>query len=182
MEERISSDVVHAGKLIQVYKDEVRLPDGRTTTREVVRHPGSVAIVPRQADGRIVLVRQFRYVTGRDLWEIPAGTCDHEGEAIEETARRELAEEAGLKAARWTRLGRAYLVPGYGDELMTWFLAEDLSPTPAHAELDESFAVNPFDLPSLRVLFGSGELEDAKTLLGLAWAGVDILTGSPGLT
>jgi len=172
MEERITSETVYSGKLLQVFKDEVRLPDGKLTSREIVRHPGSVAIVPRLADGRIVLVRQFRYVTGRELWEIPAGTCDKEGESLEETASRELAEEAGFKAGRLTRLGRAYLVPGYGDELMTWFLAENLSPTPAHAEMDESFNVNPFDLPSLRVLLSSGELEDAKSLLGLAWAGV----------
>ena len=175
MEERISGQIVYAGKLFQVFKDDVRLPDGKTTTREIVRHPGSVAIVPRQADGRIVLVRQFRYVTGRELWEIPAGTCDKPGESLEATARRELAEEAGLKAGRLTRLGRAYLVPGYGDELMTWFLAEDLAPTPSHAEMDESFKVSRFDLPSLRVLRQSGELEDAKTFLGLAWVGVDLL-------
>ncbi|MDQ6884233.1 MAG: NUDIX hydrolase [Candidatus Dormibacteraeota bacterium] len=174
MEERISGQVVYPGKLFQVYRDEVRLPTGQTTIREIVRHPGSVGIVPRQADGRIVLVRQFRYATGRELWEIPAGTCDKQGESVDDTARRELAEEAGLKAERWTRLGRAYLVPGWGDELMTWYLAEGLTPTQAHAELDESFKVNPFDLPSLRVLRESGELADAKTLLGLAWAGVDL--------
>ncbi len=175
MEERISGQVVYPGKLFEVYRDEVRLPGGQTTIREIVRHPGSVAIVPRQADGRIVLVRQFRYATGRELWEIPAGTCDKQGESSDDTARRELAEEAGLKAQRWTRLGRAYLVPGWGDELMTWYLAEGLTATEAHAELDESFKVNPFDLPSLRVLRESGELVDAKTLLGLAWAGLDLL-------
>ena len=175
MEERVSSQVVYSGKLFQVFKDEVRLPGGGTTTREIVRHPGSVAIVPRQADGRIVLVRQFRYATGRELWEIPAGTCDKAGEPVDATARRELAEEAGLTAGRWTRLGSAYLVPGWGDELMTWYLAEDLSPTEAHAELDESFQVNPFDLASLRVLLKSGDLVDSKTLLGLAWAGLRVL-------
>jgi len=105
MEERVSGQIVYRGKLFQVFKDEVRLPDGKTTAREIVRHPGSVAIVPRQADGRIVLVRQFRYATGRELWEIPAGTCDKEGESSAETARRELAEEAGLKAARWINAG-----------------------------------------------------------------------------
>ncbi|MDQ6709079.1 MAG: NUDIX hydrolase [Candidatus Dormibacteraeota bacterium] len=175
MEDRISGQVVYSGKFFQVNKDEVRLPGGTTTIREIVRHPGSVAIVPRQADGRIVLVRQFRYATGRELWEIPAGTCDKPGESLDQTARRELAEEAGFKAARWTRLGRAYLVPGWADELMTWYLAEELTPTEAHAELDESFKVTPFDLPSLRVLRESGELEDAKTLLGLTWAGVRLL-------
>ena len=175
MEERLSSQLVYPGKLFQVFKDEVRLPGGGTTTREIVRHPGSVAIVPRQADGRIVLVRQFRYAIGREIWEIPAGTCDKPGEPVDATARRELAEEAGLSAGRWTTLGSAYLVPGWGDELMTWYLAEDLSPTQAHAELDESFQVNPFDLASLRVLRESGDLVDSKTLLGLAWAGLRVL-------
>ena len=89
-------------------------------------------------------------------------------------AKRELAEEAGLKAERWTVLGAAYLMPGYCDERMTFFLAEDLSPTEAHAELDESFKVNPFDLHDLQVLRSSGEIVDAKTLLGLAWAGVPL--------
>jgi len=174
MEERVESQEVYAGKLFQVFKDRVRLPDGRLTTREIVRHPGSVGIIPRHADGRFVLVRQFRYVAGRELWEIPAGTLDKPGEGILEAARRELAEEAGLKAARWTTLGSAYLMPGYCDERMTFFLAEDLSPTVAQAELDESFKVNPFDRHDLQVLRSSGELQDAKTLLGLAWAGVPL--------
>src|SRR5919204_40986 len=146
MEQRVESDEVYAGKLFQVFKDTVRLDNDKLTTREIVRHPGSVGIIPRQSDGRIVLVRQFRYVTGQELWEIPAGTLDKSGEDIPAAARRELAEEAGLKAERWTMLGSAYLAPGYCDELMTFFLAEDLTATEAHAELDESFKVNPFDL------------------------------------
>jgi len=174
MEERVESQEVYAGNLFKVYRDRVRLPNGRLTTREIVRHPGSVGIIPRQADGRIVLVRQYRYVTGRELWEIPAGTLDKPGEEIQAAARRELAEEAGLKAARWTMLGSAYLMPGYCDERMTFYLAEDLSPTQAHAELDESFKVNPFDQHDLQVLNSTGELQDAKTLLGLAWAGVPL--------
>jgi ADP-ribose pyrophosphatase len=174
MEERVESEEVYAGKLFKVFRDRVRLPNGLLTTREIVRHPGSVGIIPRRADGRIVLVRQFRYVAGRELWEIPAGTLDKPGEEIPAAARRELAEEAGLKAERWTMLGSAYLMPGYSDERMTFFLAEDLSPTDAQAELDESFQVNPFDLHDLRVLRSTGELLDAKTLLGLAWAGVEL--------
>jgi ADP-ribose pyrophosphatase len=174
MEERVDREEVYPGKLFQVYRDRVRLPDGKETTREIVRHPGSVAIVPRRADGRIVLVRQFRYVTGRELWEIPAGTMDKPGEDTLSGARRELAEEAGLKAQRWTTLGSAYLMPGYCDERMTFYLAEELSPTEAHAEMDESFKVNPFDIHDLQVLRSTGELQDAKTLLGLAWAGVPL--------
>jgi ADP-ribose pyrophosphatase len=174
MEERVDSQEVYAGKLFRVFKDLVRLPNGKTTVREIVRHPGSIAIVPRQSDGRVVLVCQFRYVTGRELWEIPAGTLDKPGESIPDAAKRELGEEAGMKAARWTKLGSAYLMPGYCDERMTFFLAEDLSPTEAHAELDESFKVNTFDVHDLQVLRSSGELQDAKSLLGLAWAGVPI--------
>ncbi|HYM51636.1 MAG TPA: NUDIX hydrolase [Candidatus Limnocylindrales bacterium] len=174
MEERLESVQVYGGTLFKVFRDRVRMANGRETVREIVRHPGSVGIVPRDARGNIVLVRQYRYATGRDLWEIPAGTCDHPGEDVEASARRELAEEAGYVAGRWVRLGRAFLVPGYGDEAMTFFLAEGLTPTEAHAELDESFTINPFSLHDLRVLRVTGELEDAKTLLGLAWAGVDV--------
>jgi ADP-ribose pyrophosphatase len=174
MEEQMESQRVYDGKLFKVYRDRVRLPDGKDTVREIVRHPGSIAIVPRDDDGRIVLVRQFRYVTGRELWEIPAGTMDKPGEAAAAAAARELAEEAGLKGGRWTVLGSAYLMPGYCDERMTFYLAEDLSPTEGHPELDESFGVNPFDAHDLQVLRSSGELQDAKTLLGLAWAGVPI--------
>src|SRR5947209_18351667 len=141
MEQRIESQPVYSGKLFQVFKDRVRLPNGNTTTREIVRHPGSVVIVPRQSDGRIVLVRQFRYVTGRELWEIPAGTLDKPGEEMPDAGRRELAEEAGLEAQRWTMLGSAYLMPGYCDEGMTFFLAADLSPTAAHAALGAAFRV-----------------------------------------
>jgi ADP-ribose pyrophosphatase len=180
MEERVESQEVYAGKLFKVYRDRVRLPNGHLTTREIVRHPGSVAIIPRHADGRIVLVRQFRYVAGRELWEIPAGTLDKPGEEIPAAAQRELAEEAGLKAQRWTTLGTAYLMPGYCDERMTFFLAEGLSETEAHAELDESFTVNPFDAHDLQVLRATGELLDAKTLLGLAWAGVPLWAAPSG--
>src|SRR5438270_12895322 len=120
MEEELESQRVYDGRLFQVYKDRVRLPDGHVTTREIVRHPGSVGIIPRHADGRIVLVRQYRYVAARELWEIPAGTLDKPGEAVEAAARRELAEEAGFTAERWTELGKAYLMPGYCDELMTF--------------------------------------------------------------
>lgn len=174
MERQIEGSTVYAGKLFQVYRDRVRLREGQEVIREVVRHPGSVAIVPRDGQGRVVLVRQFRYPVGRELWEVPAGTCDHPGESLHETAQRELAEEAGLKAGRMLFLGRAYLAPGWADELMNFFLAEDLSPTEGHSEFDESFAVNPFDLHDLRVLRSTGEMEDAKTLIGLAWIGLDI--------
>src|SRR3982074_1683934 len=158
MEERVESQEVYAGKLLKVYRDRVRLPSGQLTLREIVRHPGSVGIIPRDASGRIVLVRQFRYVAGRELWEIPAGTLDKPGEEIPAAARRELAEEAGFQAQRWTMLGTAYLMPGYCDERMTFFLAEELSTPESHPELDESFKVNPFDAHDPQALRESGAL------------------------
>src|SRR5256885_16007217 len=90
MEEKVESEQVYAGKLFRVYRDKVRLPNGHLTMREIVRHPGSVGIIPRHADGRIVLVRQFRYVAGPELWEIPAGTPDKPDEEIPAAARRGL--------------------------------------------------------------------------------------------
>src|SRR2546421_10234773 len=110
MEERIESQPVYNGKLFQVFKDRVRLPNGNATTREIVRHPGSVAIVPRHKDGRVVLVRQYRYVTGRELWEIPAGTLDKPGGGSAEGARRELAEGGRLRAGKWSRTRSAYWI------------------------------------------------------------------------
>ena len=179
MEERLESQKVFAGKLLQVFLDRVRLPGGGITDREIVRHPGSVGIVPRDTRGRVVLVRQYRYVTGRELWEIPAGTCDDPGETALGAAQRELAEETGLRAGRWTELGAAYLVPGYGDERMTFFLAEELSPADTVAPGDEAITVSRFGLDGLRGLRQAGEIEDAKTLLGLSWAGLDIWQAPP---
>src|ERR1700682_2202413 len=101
MEERVESQEVYDSRLFKVYRDEVRLPNGHLTTREIVRHPGSVAIIPRHADGRIVLVRQYPYVTGRELWEIPAGTLDKTGEDTPTAARREVAEEGGVQGGGW---------------------------------------------------------------------------------
>src|SRR5207245_9850294 len=123
MEERVETEEIYGGKLFRVYRDRVRLPNGHLTTREIVRHPGSVGIIPRDADGRVVLVRQFRYVAGRELWEIPAGTLDKPGEEIPDAARRELAEEAGFKAERWPMLGSAYLMAGDCDEGVAFILA-----------------------------------------------------------
>ena len=112
VETRIDSERVFDGKLLHVRRDTVRLPSGREATREYITHPGAVLVAPRLADGRWVVERQFRYPVGRVFVEFPAGKIDA-GEAPIDTGRRELREEAGLEAARWTRLGAMHPCIGY---------------------------------------------------------------------
>src|SRR5579863_1041719 len=114
-EEPVDRRTVFDGRLLHVYADTVRLPGGGTASREVVGHRGAVAIVARDHAGRVVLVRQWRHAVGRAVWEVPAGTRE-EGEAPDATARRELAEETGYTASRWTELGHGPVSPGYSSE------------------------------------------------------------------
>jgi ADP-ribose pyrophosphatase len=165
----VSRREVFAGRLLHVYHDEVRLPDGRPASREVVRHRGAVGIVPVAPDGRVVLVRQWRHAMERALWEIPAGTRD-EGEEPPVTARRELSEETGYTAAAWRSLGEACVAPGYSSEVLWFFLAEGLTEGEASADPDENLDVRLFEPAEIVRLLSAG-LTDMKTLAGLALAG-----------
>jgi len=161
---------IFAGRLLQVHKDLVRLPGGGTATREVVEHPGAVAVVAVTRDSRVLLVRQWRHAVGGALWEVPAGTRGS-GEDPLGTARRELAEETGFSASSWSLLGQANVSPGYSDEVLTFFLAEDLTEGETHADADERLDVRPFAGPEVAELVRSGGT-DCKTLGGLALAGL----------
>ena len=161
---------IYTGRLIEVFDDTVRLPDGRSTHREVVQHPGAVAVVAIDDQDRVVLVRQWRHPAGRALWEIPAGTRDQDGEAVEATARRELAEEAGVTAGRWRSLGHAPMAPGYSTEEMHFFAAFDLTKGEPAAAADELLEVRWFDRAGVARLVRTGEV-DVKTMSGLALAG-----------
>jgi 8-oxo-dGTP pyrophosphatase MutT (NUDIX family) len=160
---------VFEGRLLRVYQDRVRLPDGREAEREIVHHRGAVGIVPIAPDGRVVLVRQWRHAVERALWEIPAGTRD-EGEEPSHTARRELEEETGYRAAGWRSLGQACVSPGYSRELLWFFLAEDLSEGTAATDPDENLDVRLFEPGEILQLVSAGAT-DLKTLAGLALAG-----------
>jgi len=160
---------VFEGRLLKVYQDQVTLPDGRPATREIVHHRGAVAVVPVAADGRVVLVRQWRHAMERALWEIPAGTRD-EGEEPFTTARRELEEETGYTAAAWRSLGEACVSPGYSRELIWFFLAEGLTEGETSTDADELLDVRLFEPGEILQLVGSGTT-DLKTLAGLALAG-----------
>jgi len=156
------------GKRIRVRVDEVERSDGHRTTREVVEHPGAVAILAWDG-ARIAMVRQWRHATGQVLLEIPAGTLEP-GEPPAETARRELAEEVGLAAATWTEGPRFYTAPGFCDELMHLYLATDLRDDPsAEADADEILEPDWMTLTDALAAIEDGTIRDAKTIVGVSW-------------
>ena len=169
-ETRLTSERVYDGALLHVRRDEVRLPDGGASVREWIDHPGAAAAVPVFADGTVLLVRQFRYPPRREFLEVPAGKLDQPGEDPLALARRELAEEAGLRAERWTPLGKTYPGIGYSNEVIHLYLAEEL--TEVGAELDEGEFVVPVRMPFAEAvdLARQGEVLDAKTAIALLLA------------
>jgi len=161
----VGSRRVFDGQVVGLRLDEIELPSGRRVVAEVVEHRGAVAIIPVTASGEVLLVRQFRYPIGRDLLEVPAGTIEP-GEAAEECARRELAEEVGRAAARWDWLLSFYPSPGVMTEELHVYLARDLSPRRAERE-EEDLRIEPRPLADARRLVASGEICDAKSIIGL---------------
>jgi len=159
----------YEGRLVKVRVDTVSLPSGRETTREVVAHPGAVAIVPLHEDGTVSLVRQWRQAAGQVLLEIPAGTLEP-GEEPAACALRELVEEVGLRAAKLTHLFSSYLAPGYSTELLHTFLATELKPEQARPEADEAIEAVRLPLAEATAMVLRGELSDAKTICGLLLA------------
>jgi ADP-ribose pyrophosphatase len=164
--ERVRSRVVWEGKLATVRVERFRYEDGEETDREVVAHPGAVAVVARDED-RLLLVRQPREAVGEDaLLELPAGKLD-EGEDPLTTAKRELAEEIGKGARSWRRLTSFYTSPGFADEECHVYLAEELYDEDADA--DENERIEVVELPLAGLDDAIRECRDSKTLVGLLW-------------
>ena len=155
------------GVLLKAFRDTVTLPDGEESVREWIEHPGASAVVPLFEDGTTILLRQYRYAPGIEFVEVPAGKLDHEGEAPDEVAVRELEEEAGWTARRVTRIGKTYPCIGYSNEVIHLFLAEDLSEAEAETEADEF--VEPFRLPFVEAVAMAqrGEILDAKSAVAI---------------
>ena len=166
IETKVSSEQVFDGKLLHVRRDTVRLPDGGLATREYVVHPGAVLIVPVLPDGRLVVERQYRYPVGQVFIEFPAGKLDP-GEAELATAQRELAEEAGLAAARWTPLGRVHSVVGYSNEAIDFYVAEELTHVGAKLDAGEFLEICTMSLDEMLAALDRGEITDAKTVAAL---------------
>jgi len=167
--ERLSHERVYDGKVFDVDRDRVRMPNGREVTVDVVRHPKSVVLVPVPSPGHVILVRQFRYAVNAFLWELPAGSVD-EGESPEQAARRECHEEIGLVPETIVRLAAMYPTPGYCDEEMVFFRLSNLEePTEAAAmDEDEDIEAKTFELREARDMVRRGEITDMKTVAGLA--------------
>lgn len=171
IEERIlHEERVYEGKLVRVNRLDVILPDGKEAMREAVRHPGAAAIVPVDDEGNVTLVRQYRAPIAQVLLEIPAGKLDYKGEDRLEAARRELREETGLTAEKWTHLTDIVTAPGFCDELISIYLAEGLSAGEDEPDEDEFLNIVKMPLTELIDMAKRGEISDSKTLIGLLLA------------
>jgi ADP-ribose pyrophosphatase len=159
---------VYSGKIISLHVDTIQQVSGRTTIREVVLHPGGVTAVPVLDDGRLVLIRQFRYAIGKYILELPAGKLDS-GQSPAETVARELEEETGYSPGSLTRECAFYTSPGISDELIHLFVARDLTPCSQRLEEGEHITVEAYTLQECLRKIAAGEIADGKTILGILW-------------
>lgn len=166
-ERTVSSHRAFAGRLLALRVDEVELESGQRARREIVEHPGAVAILAHDGQ-RLAMVRQWRQAAGADLLEIPAGTREP-GEAPLATARRELAEECGLDAAHWEEGPSFYTAPGFSTELLILFRATGLSPIDTPAPDDEALERSWLSLPEALAAVDDGRIRDAKSMVGILW-------------
>ncbi len=181
----LKSETVYEGRVITLRRDTVAMPGGGDSVREVVHHPGAVAVLALDDDGNVVLLRQYRHPVGRHLWELPAGLRDEDGEPPLETAKRELAEEVQLAAARWSLLLSVNNSPGFSDELVHVFLAEELSPVDRpdgfvveHEEADMTIDRVPLADAVQRVF--DGDIRNSSAVAGIL-AAAQVRAGQPRL-
>jgi len=169
LEEGLASEQLLDGHLLKVYADTVRLPDGGQGRREWIRHPGAVAVIAHRLElDTVVLVRQFRYPIRRAVWELPAGKLDP-GESVEACGRRELQEETGWRAGELREALPFLPCIGYSNEVIHILFTQDLSTGEAALDHGEFLQVREFTVAELRGMLAAGEIEDAKTLIGLYW-------------
>jgi ADP-ribose pyrophosphatase len=166
MEKTLSSRLLHEGRNFDFLVDQVELPNSHVTQRDIVRHPGAVAIVPLLGDGRVALIRQYRYAAGKNLLEIPAGTLEQEEPPLE-CAARELREETGYGADEIEPLLSCFMAPGYSDEVIHFFVARGLSVVGDDPEEDEEITLELYSLEEVRRMIVENVIEDAKTIVGI---------------
>lgn len=169
-EETIASKSIFEGRVIKLQVDEVKLPNGKTSTREIVKHPGACCVLAITQDQKVLLVEQYRKACERSLIEIPAGKLDN-GEDPKEAAIRELEEETGYKPGKISKISEFYTAPGFCDELIHLYLAEDLEIVEDSACLDEDEFVDLIESPiddAVRMVT-DGRIVDAKTVIALQY-------------
>ena len=166
----IDSNQIWRGRLLDVRRDRVRLPDGSEGVREYVTHPGAVVMIPVLDDGRLIFERQYRYPVGRVMLELPAGKIDTDEDTLV-TAQRELREETGYVAAFWRHLGTLHPTIGYSDERIEIYLAQQLTALESNAlDIGEFLEVVTLSLDEALAEVRAGRLTDGKTLSALLWA------------
>ncbi len=169
-EETLSTSYLYRGKIINVRQDRVKMAEGKTGFREIVEHPGAVAVLALDTEARVVLVKQHRQPVGEVLVEIPAGKLEV-NEEPEECARRELLEETGFTGDRWRLLTCFYPSPGFCDEKIYIYRAEGLRPGKAETtDEEENIAVTTVALEKARQMVLKGEIQDGKTIIALQFA------------
>ena len=166
-ESRISGTETYHGPLLHVYHDRVRLPNGDESGRDYIRHLGAVCIVPLTDDGRVVVERQFRYPLDMVITEIPAGKLDSADEDRLSAAKRELHEETGLTADRWTYMGDFFPAVAYSTERISMYLAQGLHQGEQKLDKDEFLNVEKIPLHTLSRMVMDGEIDDAKTIVAV---------------
>lgn len=168
-ETSILTDFVYDGSFLKVYKDVVQLPNGQTSVREWIKHPGAACMIPVLPDGKIGLIKQYRFPVQEEMIELPAGKLDA-GEKPEECARRELEEEIGYNPGILTFVGNIHPAIGFASEKMWLFLAENLVKTKSNNDHDEFLELLPTNLTDALELVWNGRITDVKTIIGLLWA------------
>ena len=169
--ELLARTTIHKGRIFDLEIDAVKLPTGHTVDMEIVRHPGSVVLLPIPEAGKIILIRQYRYTIDKWIWELPAGSLKR-NEDPDQAAARECEEEIGLAPGKLTRLRGYYPTPGFCDEEMIYYRCEDLRPpapdSTARKDDDEEIEPRTFTIAEARDLVTRGEIVDLKTLAGLS--------------
>ncbi len=165
-EQQLSSELAFNGHLLHLYVDKVKLPNGRESTRECIKHQGAVGILPVTEDGKMVFVKQYRYATGSVLYEIPAGKLE-KGEDPLTCAKRELSEETGFTASQWIPLTSIVTTPGFTNETIHLYLAKGLTIGKQHPDPDEFLNVVTLPENEVEKMTLTGDIFDSKTLSAL---------------
>jgi len=168
---RLEEHKVYTSRVFEVYEGKILLPDGRTANQSWISHRPVIAAVPVSAEGKVLLIRQYRAAIEQMLLEIPAGAMDKGPESLEECVQRELGEETGFQARTLVKLFEGYLVPGYCNEYMYYYLATDLFAAALPPDVDEVIELVPTSFPEAMAMIRKGQIIDSKTALGitLAW-------------
>jgi len=164
---------IYKGRIVGLREDTVKLINGVISKREIVEHPGAVAVIALTNDNKIVLINQFRKPAEKILLEIPAGLA-HKGEKLEAAARRELREETGYKAGKVRQVFSGYSSPGYSTEVIRFFLATDLKKVAQNCDVDEIINVKPFPIKQSFKMLRSGKIRDNKTAIGIMIANLTL--------